>query len=180
MRQEIRLAGFGGQGVISMGIIIANAAGKFEEKEVAQTQSYGPEARGGACKTEVVLSDREIDYIKTLKPDIFVAMSQPALDKYVGDLDGEKSLLIVDSTLVDSIPSHLKSVYKVPATKIAEEELGLRVVANVFMLGALVRISGLVTYDSCQKALTENMPVRTLDENLSAFQAGYQYAESIL
>jgi len=119
MRQEIRIAGFGGQGIISMGILLAVAAGKYEGKEVAQTQSYGPEARGGACKTEVVLADGEIDYIKALHPDFLVVMSQPALDKYVSGIDPEGATLVVDETLVQNVPANIKKLVKVPATKIA-------------------------------------------------------------
>jgi 2-oxoglutarate ferredoxin oxidoreductase subunit gamma len=177
MRQELRLAGFGGQGVISMGFLLAVAAGKYENKEVAQTQSYGPEARGGACKTELIISDTEIDYIKAIKPDVLVAMSQPALDRYVQDIDMEKSILIVDETMVSTIPANVKNVKKIPAVKFAEEQLKAKVVANVFMMGALVKLTGIVSSESCKKAIAENMPAKTVDLNLAAFDAGVQYAE---
>ena len=179
MRQEIRFAGFGGQGVISMGIVTALAAGKFEKKQVAQTQSYGPEARGGACKTEVVISDQEIDYIKAIKPDILVVMSQPALDRYVVDIDPDKSLLIVDDTLIDRIPENIKRVVKIPATQIVEERFGSKVAANVFMMGALTRISEVISYSNCAKALQEIMPAKTWEANLAALEAGYKYAETL-
>lgn len=179
MRQEIRLAGFGGQGVISMGILLAIAAGKYEGKEVAQTQSYGPEARGGACKTEVVISDGEIDYIKAVKPDIFVAMSQPALDKYIKDIDFEKSLLIIDSTLVASVPCDVKNVKSVPATKLAEEDLQSNVVANVIMLGAFIKLSGLIPVQSCLKAIEDSMPPNMVDLNVRAFNTGFEYAKNL-
>lgn len=178
MRQEIRLAGFGGQGVISMGILLAIAAGKYEGREVAQTQSYGPEARGGACKTEVVISDAQIDYIKALKPDYFVAMSQPALDKYLHDVDAGQSMVIVDSTLVGTVPEHLANVRRIPATQFAEDFLGARVAANVFMLGALTRLSRLVSADSCRKAIGQTMAPKLVDINLSAFEAGMRYVDT--
>ena len=89
MRKEVKMAGFGGQGIVLMGVILAEAAGYYEDLEVAQTQSYGPEARGGACRAEVVLSDEIIDYTKTLNPDVFIAMSQPALDRYLPEIDSE-------------------------------------------------------------------------------------------
>ena len=176
MRQEIRLAGFGGQGVISMGIIIANAAGRYEGKQVAQTQSYGPEARGGACKTEVVISETEIDYIKALNPDVLVAMSQPALDKNSVDLDPKKSILIIDDTMINSIPDGIKKLYRISATKIADEELEFKVGANVFMLGAFAKITGLVSPESCKKALEQNINPRFITKNLEVFEAGYNYA----
>lgn len=180
MRQEIRFAGFGGQGVISMGIAMALAAGKYENKQVAQTQSYGPEARGGACKTEVVISDQEIDYIKAIRPDILVVMSQPALDRYVVDIDPDQSLLIVDDTLIDRVPESIKRVVKVPATQIVEERFGSKVAANVFLLGVLIRLSGVVSYENCKKALLEIMPARTWDVNTAAMDAGYQYAGTLI
>jgi 2-oxoglutarate ferredoxin oxidoreductase subunit gamma len=176
MRKEIQLAGFGWQGVISIGVLIALAAGRFEGKEVAQTQSYGPEARGGACKAEVIISDSEIDYIKTIKPDILVTMSQPALDKYIGNLDPEQSTLIIDNTLVEQIPKEFKNVYRIPATQIAEGKIGLRVVANVIMFGAFARISGLISSDACLKALEAYLPSKVLKKNHEAFNEGFNYA----
>lgn len=175
MRQEIRIAGFGGQGIISMGILLAVAAGKYEGKEVAQTQSYGPEARGGACKTEVVLADGEIDYIKALNPDFLIVMSQPALDKYVGGIDPEYATLVVDETLVQNVPASIKNLVKVPATKIAEEQLGNRIVANIVMLGVIAKISSFVGLDACKRALIDNMPARTVEKNLQALDMGYNY-----
>jgi 2-oxoglutarate ferredoxin oxidoreductase subunit gamma len=176
MRQEIRLAGFGGQGIISLGIIIASAAGKFEGKQVAQTQSYGPEARGGACKTEVVISDLEIDYIKALNPNVLLVMSQPSLDKYVADIDPEKALLIFDSTLVEKVPENIKHRAGLPATQMADEQFKTRLTANIIMFGALAKISGLLTYDACRKAMAENLPEKVLEKNLAAFDAGYGYS----
>jgi 2-oxoglutarate ferredoxin oxidoreductase subunit gamma len=175
MRQELRIAGFGGQGVISMGILLAVAAGKYEGKEVAQTQSYGPEARGGACKTEVVLADEEIDYIKALNPDFLVVMSQPALDRYVNGIDPERATVVIDETLVQNVSATIRKLVKVPATKIAEEQLGNRVVANIVMLGVIARISNLAGYDACRQALIDTMPARTLEKNLQALDAGYHY-----
>jgi len=175
MRQEIRIAGFGGQGVISMGILLAVAAGKYEGKEVAQTQSYGPEARGGACKTEVVLADEEIDYIKTLHPDFLVVMSQPALDKHLSGIDREHALVIVDETLVHNVSPDIRNLIRVPATRIAEEQLGNRVVANIVMLGVIARVANVAGYDSCRRALIDTMPARTLEKNLQALDTGYRY-----
>ena len=99
MRTEVRMAGFGGQGVIKAAILLTEAAGIYQGLHVAQTQSYGPEARGGACRSEVVVSDEPIDYIKAVNLDYFLVMSQPAFDKYSPDLDPSHSVVLADSTL---------------------------------------------------------------------------------
>ena len=172
MRKELRIAGFGGQGVISIGLLLAKAVGQFGDMDVVQTQSYGPEARGGACKTEIVISDKTIDYIKVLNLDILVVMSQPALDKYGEDLP-EDGVLIVDDTLVENVPSRYQNVWRIPATDIAENGIGLRVVANVVMFGAIARITGLVTPEECKKALEDSFPAKVIQKNFDAFDRGY-------
>ena len=106
MRREIRIAGFGGQGVITLGTIVAVAAGIHEDLEVAQTQSYGPEARGGACRSDVVISNEPIDYPKPLSLDLFVALSQSGLDRYWAEVREGKTLVLVDQTLVTKVPEH--------------------------------------------------------------------------
>ena len=175
MRHEVRLAGFGGQGVISIGVLLAKAAGQFGNMEVAQTQSYGPEARGGACKTEVVLSDAIIDYIKPIDLGVFVAMSQPALNAYVDGIKSDRPVLI-DSTMITDLPPRLSCVYRIPATSLAEKDLGLKVAANVVMFGALVKVSGWVSPVACKEALQATFPAKVLDKNYAAFDLGYNYA----
>ncbi len=170
MRHETRIAGFGGQGVITIGILLAVAAGEYGGQHVAQTQSYGPEARGGACKTDVVLSDRPIDYIKTLRLDTLIVMSQTALDKYGKDLPDE-GLLIIDSTLVHSVPERFRLVKRVPATELAED-MGLKVAANVCMFGALCRLTGWVAPEQCVKALQSQLPASVFTQNVAAFDKG--------
>jgi len=174
VRNELRIAGFGGQGVITIGLLLAKAVGQFGDQDVVQTQSYGPEARGGACKTEVVISDSTIDYIKVLKLDVFVAMSQPAFDSYAGDLSDEGTLL-VDNTLVESVPDNYTNVSRIPATALAENEIGLRVVANVVMFGAIARVTGLATPEQCKKALEDTFPAKVIKKNFAAFDLGYNY-----
>jgi 2-oxoglutarate ferredoxin oxidoreductase subunit gamma len=172
MRREIRIAGFGGQGVITIGVLLAKALGQFGEAAVAQTQSYGPEARGGACKTDVVFSDVEIDYIKPLALDCMAVMSQPALDSYASGLpDG--GLLLADATLVGDIPARFTTVWKIPATALAEEKLGMRVAANVIMFGALAKATGWVEEEQCRKALADTFPEKILAKNYAAFDLGY-------
>ncbi len=173
MRKELRIAGFGGQGVISIGVLLAKGLGEFDGKPVAQTQSYGPESRGGACKTDIVTSDTDIDYIKPLNLDAMLVMSQPALNLY-GDSLQDDHLLLVDSTLVSEIPARFSNVWSVPATGIAEEEMGMRVVANVVMFGALAKATGWISSETCKKALEDTFPAKVIAKNFSAFDAGYE------
>lgn len=176
MRKEARIAGFGGQGVITIGVLLAKALGQFGGSHVAQTQSYGPEARGGACKTDVVTSSGEIDYIKPLNLDVMAAMSQSALNAYGSSLrdDGR---LIVDSTLVTSVPERCRDVVAVPATELAEKDLGLRVAANVIMFGVLARATGWADPEACKAALADTFPKKVLQKNIEAFDLGYFYSD---
>ncbi len=167
-RYEIRLAGSGGQGLILAGIILAEAAGIYDGKFVCQTQSYGPEARGGASKTEVVISDEEIDYPKAIQPDVLLAMNQKSLDAYIGGLKPE-GLLIVDATLVPEVP--LDRFVALPFTEIARE-LGREMVANIVALGALAALSRAVTPESLGKAVLARVPKGTEELNHKALAAG--------
>ena len=180
MRNEVMFAGFGGQGVIKAALLLAMAAGLYEDKEVAQTQSYGPEARGGACRSEVVISDEEIDYIKTVDINTFIVMSQPALDKYVDIVDPEKTVIVADTTLVQSLPDRLKNVYPVKATQVAEQELGQSLFANIIMLGALSAITGMVAVESLERALEGNVPEKTLEKNRNALKKGYEMGKILV
>ena len=174
-RNEIRLAGSGGQGIIMAAIVLAEAAGVHEGKQVSQTQSYGPEARGGTCKAEVVISDSPIDYPKVSRPDFMLAMNQASVNKYFGDLK-PTGLLIVDSTLVSKVPT-AKTV-SIPFTKIAREEFGTDLVANMLALGALGWLSKDVSLESLEEALISRVPPGTEDLNLRALRAGVKAAES--
>ncbi len=180
MRLEVRLAGFGGQGIIRAGLILATAACIHESKNAVQTQSYGPESRGGACKSEVVISEEAIDYPKVIEPNILVVMSQPAYDSYAGTLK-KGGVLLLDP---DMVPKRNHNdvdtqVFMVPATKIAEQ-LGKTIVANVVMLGALVAVTNLVSLESFRKSLLSNIPKGTEKLNLSALEKGYEYGKKIL
>ena len=177
MRKEILLAGFGGQGIISIGILIACAAGKYGGKFVAQAQSYGPEARGGACKAEVVIDDGEIDYIKTLNPDVFIVMSQLAMDQYINRIDPETGIIIADSSLITSIPENYRNVYRVPATDIAENQLDSRVVANIVMLGSFSKITQYITIEDCRNAIKDNLTSKFHELNFRALEEGVFAAE---
>ncbi len=175
VRHEFRLAGSGGQGIIMAAIVLAEAAGVHEGKQVSQTQSYGPEARGGTCKAEVVISETPIDYPKVSRPDFLLAMNQASVNTYFGDLK-PTGLLIVDSTLVSKVPT-AKTV-AIPFTKIAREECGTDLVANMVALGALGWLSKDVSLESLEEALISRVPNGTEEMNLKALRAGVKAAES--
>ena len=179
MRLEIRVAGFGGQGVIRAGLVLAAAACIYGNRNAVQTQSYGPESRGGACKSEVVISDKEIDFPKVTEPDVVIVMSQEAYTNYAKDAKKGGTLLL-DSDLVPKqkdIPNI--RVFKVPATKMAEE-LGKTIVANVVMLGAFTAITGLIDAEAIQKSILSNVPKGAEKLNMDAFEKGYEYGKSLL
>jgi 2-oxoglutarate ferredoxin oxidoreductase subunit gamma len=178
-RIEIRFAGFGGQGIIKSGIITAAATCLYGGKNAVQTQSYGPESRGGACKSEVVISDEDIDFPKVVEPDVLVVMSQHAYNDYSSDIKAGGTL-IMD---LDMIPHEKETenvkVFKVPATKIAEQ-LGRKIVANIVMLGAFVAITGILDKDAMKNSIKENIPKGTEEVNLAAFEKGYEYGKKLV
>jgi 2-oxoglutarate ferredoxin oxidoreductase subunit gamma len=179
MRVEIRFAGFGGQGIIKSGIITAAAASIHAGKNAVQTQSYGPESRGGACKSEVVISEEEIDFPKVVEPDILVLMSQHAYIDYVDDIKAGGTVILDPDMIPREKDSKNVKVFHVPATKIAEG-LGRKIVANIVMLGAFVAITGVLDENAVREAVKENIPRGTEELNLAAFQKGYEYGKSLL
>jgi 2-oxoglutarate ferredoxin oxidoreductase subunit gamma len=174
MRREIRIAGFGGQGVITMGTILAVAFGIHENLEVAQTQSYGPEARGGACRSDVIISDEPIDYTRPLALDLFIALSSAAMEQYGSEVQKGKTLVLVDKTLVAQTPNHSLRILGVEATRIAEEEFQDRVVANMIMLGAMAALTGWVRLEALEKALNSQISARALENSKSALKRGFE------
>jgi len=172
MRQEIRLTGSGGQGVILSGIILTHALGIYEGKEVAQTQSYGPESRGGACRAELVVDDKKIDYIKVNKPDYYLAYNQIGFDKYSNSLL-EDTYILVDSTFVKNIDGKYKSIHRINASKIAEDNLKI-LVSNLVLLGAFAKTSNLVSYNSLEKAVKDVIDEKYHDLNIKALELGYK------
>jgi 2-oxoglutarate ferredoxin oxidoreductase subunit gamma len=172
-RYEICFCGSGGQGIITAAVILAEAAGIYDGKFVCQTQSYGPESRGGACKSEVVISNEEIDYPKILQPDILLAMNQSCCDLYFLNLK-PKGLLVVDATMVKQIPT--PRAVAIPFTKIAKNEIGKEVVANIVALGAIVQLCQIVSIGNLEKALVARAPKGTADINLQALHAGIEAA----
>ena len=168
-RYEIRLSGSGGQGIILMGIILAEAIGIYDGKCVAQTQAYGPEARGGSSKAEVVVSDEEIDYPKAMKPDLLLAMNQKSCDEFYPDLKPD-GILIVDSTFVRQIPT--PKAFQVPFTRIAREKFKREMVANIVALGALTQLTPMVSAKAVEAAVLARVPKGTETLNRDALKAG--------
>lgn len=176
-RYEVRLGGSGGQGIILAGVILAEAAGIFDGKFVCQTQSYGPEARGGASKAEVVISDDEIDYPKAIKPDVLLAMSQKSCDTYLFDLK-PNGMLIVDSTFVKQLPT--SKALQIPFTQIARDRFAKEIAANIVALGALAILTGVVSLKSLEAAVLNRLPPSSADMNKEAISAGIEAAKNIL
>jgi len=176
-RYEIRLSGSGGQGLIFAGVILAEAAGIHDGKYVCQTQSYGPEARGGASKAEVVISDMEIDYPKAIKPDLLLAMNQKSCDAYFFDLK-PAGMLIVDSTFVKQLPT--TRAIAIQFTQISREKLGKEIGANIIALGALATLSGAVSLGSLEAAVMSRVPRGTEDFNRTALELGIAAARNVL
>ncbi len=173
-RYEIRLSGSGGQGIILSGIILAEALGLYGGKCVAQTQSYGPEARGGSSRAEVIVSDEEIDYPKAIKLDLLLAMNQKSCDEYYRDLK-EDGLLIVDSTFVTQVPT-TKAV-QIPFTKIAREKFHKEIVANIVSLGAIAEFMDIISPKAMEAAVLARVPKGTERLNRDALKAGLMVAK---
>jgi len=178
MRVEVRFAGFGGQGIIKSGIIVAAAASIHAGKSSVQTQSYGPESRGGACKSEVVISEQEIDFPKLVQPDVLVVMSQAAYNDYADDIK-QGGTVILDPDMIPTQKGLGKvKIFKVPATKMADQ-LGRRIVANIVMIGAFVAITKLLDENAVKESTKENIPKGTEELNLAAFEKGYEYGKNL-
>ncbi|MEW6439720.1 MAG: 2-oxoacid:acceptor oxidoreductase family protein [bacterium] len=176
-RIEVRLSGFGGQGIILAGNILGKAVALFEGRNAVFTQSYGPEARGGACNADVVISDEPIHYPKVTRPDVLVLMSEDAKTTH-GGTAGPDTMVIVDEDLVrtDDLAGSAAMLYAVPATRMAEE-LGRRMVANIVMLGYLSSVSAVAGYEPLKKAILSAVPKGTEELNSTAFERGFRYGE---
>ena len=175
-RYELRFSGAGGQGLITAGIIMAKAASIYEGKQAVQSQSYGPEARGGSSKSEVIISDGPIDYPKATTVDALLAMTQEACDKYTHDLkDG--GILLVDSDLVTKLPSAGKfRIISFPIINTAKNDVGREIVANIVALGAMVALTGQVSRENAEKAVLSSVPEAFIELNKKAFSIGYEKA----
>ncbi len=175
-RYEMRLSGEGGQGLVLAGKILAEAAAIYDDRNATQSQSYGPEARGGASKSEVIISDGEIDFPKAENLDLLLALTQEAFDKYHDDLK-EGGLLLVDENAVKNLPEEMAwKVFRVPFIQMAREELGRAIVANIVALGYIVQLSESVTHKAAEEAILARVPRGTEELNLKAFRLGLESA----
>ena len=177
-RYEMRLSGEGGQGLVLAGKIIAEAGAIYEGINATQSQSYGPEARGGASRSEVILSDEDIDFPKAVQLDLLLALTQEACDKYSGDLKPGGSLL-VDADAVKRLPEGEFRVFRAPIIEGAREKIGREIVANIVALGIITRIAGVVTEESVREAILTRVPKGTEEINLKAFELGLSMADEI-
>ncbi len=174
-RYELRFSGAGGQGLILAGVIMAEAASIYDGKQAVQSQSYGPEARGGASKSEVIISDGPIDYPKATVVDALLALTQEACDKYSHDLK-EGGILLIDSDLVTKEPVGNFKVTKFNITNTAKNEIGREIVTNIVALGAMVALTGVISKESAEKAVLARVPEAFLELNKKAFNVGYEKA----
>jgi 2-oxoglutarate ferredoxin oxidoreductase subunit gamma len=175
-RTEVRLAGEGGQGMILAGIILAEAAAIYDGKNAVQTQSYGPEARGGASKSEVVISSGEIDHPEVLAADVVVTLSQEAFKKFAATVK-PGGLLIVDEEKVNSASA--PEAIRLPINRLAFETTGRHITANTVALGVLVGLTGIVSRGAIEKAVAGRAPRGTEEMNRKALDAGFAAAEKV-
>lgn len=177
-RTEIKLAGFGGQGIVLAGFILGKALSIFDNKNAVFTQSYGPEARGGACSADVVMADGEIDFPEVTVPNFVVIMSQEAYTKYGKNIQMNGTMLI-DEDLVKVEDTKQKiNVISIPATRFAEE-LGRKIVANIVMLGFVTSVTGIASLEGVKKALLDSVPKGTDELNMAALMKGFDYGKEL-
>lgn len=172
---EIRLSGTGGQGLILAGIILAESA-VLDNKNAVQSQSYGPEARGGASKSEVIISNNEIYYPKVINPDIFLALSQEAFNKYIDGI--KKDCVVIADSSIETKNKNNEKVYSLPIISTAEDKLGKPMVANIIALGTIVGITNIVSKDSLEKAVLSRVPRGTEQLNRNAILEGFSLVET--
>jgi len=181
-RQEILFTGFGGQGIVLAGRILGEAAVIGDHKESTLVQAYGPEARGGACSAQVIIADGAIHYPYVRHPDVLVCMSQGGFDKFFADMK-EEGTLIIDQDLVN--PHTLppgdgdQPYFAIPATRMAEE-LGRKMMANIIMLGFFTAVTGAISINAAENAVTKSVPKGTEKKNIKAFGKGYDYGLAVL
>lgn len=178
MHKEIRISGFGGQGVVLTGVILARAAAIYSGLQVVQTQSHGAESRGGACLSDVIISNEKIDYPACETPEILVAMSPEAAKKHTR-LIKPGGILIIDKDMVASPPAgDYSELIGIPATIVAQEEFGKKIVANMIILGALIAIDPLVDRDDLEKAVRDSVPKDSIELNLRALHRGFEIGKT--
>jgi len=176
-RTEIRIAGFGGQGVVLSGVLLGRAAVLHGGRYAIQTQTYGAAARGGAARSDVIIDDAPIVYPQVTHPDIMTAFTNQALGKYIDDLRPD-AVLIIDSGLVHPPEGTSFDIHGIPATNIAVDSFGRSIVANMVMLGYMTALTGIIGRDALESAIREGVPKGTEDLNLTAFAKGFELARN--
>lgn len=177
-RYEIRFSGSGGQGMILAGIIMAEAAAIYGDKNAVQSQSYGPESRGGASKAEVIISSQPIDYPKATSIDCMLAMTQEACNKYHSDIK-PGGILLVDSEEVKTLPKGDFRLISFPIIAAAREELGKTIVANIISLGMITELTGIVSHEAVEKAVLARVPAAFMELNKKAINIGFACAKAL-
>ena len=177
-RTEILIGGVGGQGVVMSGILLGTAATLFDGKQAVQTQSYSSELRGGSAKAEVIISDRHVTDPQVRKADILILMAEDAVKRYLPKIK-PKGLLAVDTDLVKGATPGDYETLNIPATSIAEKEMGNIVVANLVILGVLIKKTGLLSVESMEKAIEVSVPKKAIGLNLKAFRRGLEFSAQI-
>ncbi len=170
-RTEILIGGVGGQGVILTGIILGVAATLFDGKKAVQTQAYSSEQRGGMARAEVIISSAPITDPQVRRPDILMALAQDAINRHLKKVRPE-GLVIYDADLVTEIPQNDWQLLGVPATSLADQEMGNVIVANLILLGQLIKKTGLLSVEAVEKAIAANVPAKAKELNLKAFRRG--------
>ncbi len=178
MRTEMRLTGSGGQGLILAGIIFAEAA-LLDGNNSLQSQSYGPEARGGASKAEVIISKEEIDFPKVEIPNVLLSLTQVACDKYHGEIADDGIFIIDETVTVDDVKEGVK-LYRAPILKTATEVVGKSIVANIVAIGFITEMTKIVSKENIEKAILSRIPAGTEELNKKALHEGYKLAEAVL
>jgi 2-oxoglutarate ferredoxin oxidoreductase subunit gamma len=178
-KTEIRIAGFGGQGIILSGYIIGKAAAIFDNKFSTLLQSFGPEARGSSCSAQLIISDSQILYPYLIIPDILVILSRDAYDKFGKELvNGGIMLIEKDLVHPEKTPKNV-SIYAIPSTRLAEE-MGRKIVMNIITVGFFSAVTGITSYEATRKAVESSVPKGTEEMNLKAFDTGYEYGKNLL
>ncbi|MGA2954304.1 MAG: 2-oxoacid:acceptor oxidoreductase family protein [Thermodesulfobacteriota bacterium] len=173
-RTEILIGGVGGQGVILAGILLGTAATLFENKKAVQTQAYSSEQRGGMARAEVILSDEPVTDPQVRRPDILIALAQDAVNRHLKKIK-PSGLLVMDSDLVKEVSPGDFQTLEIPATSLAENELGSIVVANLILLGGLIKKTGLLSVGAMEKAIETSVPPKAKELNLKAFRRGLEF-----
>ena len=178
-KTEIRIAGFGGQGIILAGYIMGKAAAIYDDKFSTLIQSFGPEARGSSCSAQLIISESQILYPYLIKPSVSIILSREAFDRFSGELE-KNGIMLIEKDLVTphDVPDTI-SVYAIPSTRLAEE-MGRKIVMNIITVGFFSAATSITSYEATRKAVESSVPPGTEEMNLRAFETGYQYGVELL